>query len=361
MEKFIPIIIPAYEPDIRLINLLKDIRKSHNGPVILVNDGSGIKYDRIFSMAQEILQDVGGKLLVHEKNRGKGRALKTAFDYVMNEYPEAIGVVTADSDGQHTVTCIERVKSALLQYPYNIILGVRKFDGEGIPWKSRFGNALTEKIFAYVAGIHVSDTQTGLRGIPVAFLPELLEVPGERFEYEMQMLMECAGKYYITEIPIETIYDSEDNHQTHFDPIADSIRIYKILGKKFVKYIFASFSSCVIDIVLFAIFCSWLKTALPGVYLAVATAGARVLSAIYNYAINYRIVFRSNESIGRSGIKYFVLAVIQMCCSAGGVILLKRLIPIFPDVLTKIIVDTILFFISYHIQQRYVFRQKLNN
>ena len=219
---------------------------------------------------------------------------------------------------------------------YNIILGVRKFDGEGIPWKSRFGNALTEKIFAYVAGIHVSDTQTGLRGIPAAFLPELLEVPGERFEYEMQMLMECAGKYYITEIPIETIYDSEDNHQTHFDPIADSIRIYKILGKKFVKYIFASFSSCVIDIVLFAIFCSLLKTALPGVYLAVATAGARILSAIYNYAINYRIVFRSNESIGRSGIKYFVLAVIQMCCSAGGVILLKRLIPIFPDVLTTI-------------------------
>lgn len=356
MEKIVPIIIPAYEPDNRLFDLLKDMRTSQIGPVILVNDGSGEKYNDIFCKAQEVLQDIGGILLTHNVNKGKGRALKTAFEYVLNEYPQAVGVITADSDGQHTVECIRKVKSALLQHPQNLILGVRKFDGDGIPWKSRFGNTLTEKIFAYVAGVHVTDTQTGLRGIPTALLPEFLEVPGERFEYEMQMLMECAGKHDITEIPIETIYDSEDNHQTHFDPVADSVRIYKILGKKFLKYIFASFSSCVIDIVLFAIFCSLLNSFFPGIYLAVATVGARVLSAVYNYAINYCVVFKSNESIGRSGIKYFVLAIVQMCCSAAGVTLFKILLPFVPDVLAKICIDTLLFFISYHIQQRYVFR-----
>lgn len=356
MERIVPVIIPAYEPDMRLIALLCDIRKNHSGPVILVDDGSGNEYNDIFVKAKDIVQDIGGTLLVHEKNRGKGRALKTAFDYVLDKYPKAIGVITADSDGQHTVKCIEKVKAALLQHPGNMILGVRKFDGEGIPWKSRFGNTLTEKIFSYVAGVHVSDTQTGLRGIPTAFLPEFIEIPGERFEYEMQMLMECAGKYDITEIPIETIYDSEDNHQTHFNPIADSARIYKILGKKFLKYIFASFSSCLIDIILFAIFCGLLKSVFPEIYLAVATIGARVLSAVYNYGMNYRVVFKSNKSIGQSGVKYFILAIIQMCCSAGGVMLLKTLIPIMPDVLKKIIVDTILFFVSYHIQQKYVFR-----
>lgn len=356
MERMIPIIIPAYEPDLRLIELLKDIRKNKCGPVILINDGSGIKYDAIFSTAEEILKDIGGELLVHEKNQGKGRALKTAFSYVLKEYPQAIGGVTADSDGQHTVSCIEDVKASLLEYPDNLILGVRKFDGEGIPWKSRFGNTLTEKIFAYIAGVHVSDTQTGLRGIPMSFMKELLHIPGERFEFEMQMLLECAGRYDITEIPIETIYDSEEDHQTHFNPLLDSIRIYKILGKKFLKYIFSSFSSCIVDIVLFAIFCNLLKSVCPGVYLAAATVGARVISAVYNYLMNYRVVFKSRESIGRSGLKYFALAVVQMSFSAGGVTLLKAVLPFIPDVLVKIIVDTVLFFISYHIQQRYVFR-----
>ena len=241
MEKMIPIIIPAYEPDMRLLELLKDMKSNKCGPVILVNDGSGKEYNDIFDKAQTILKDIGGVLLIHEKNKGKGRALKTAFAYVLDQYPQAIGVVTADSDGQHTVSCINAVRAALVQQPDNLILGVRKFDGEGIPWKSRFGNTLTEKIFAYITGVHVSDTQTGLRGIPTSFMEELLDIPGERFEFEMQMLMECAGKYNITEIPIKTIYDSEDNHQTHFDPLADSIRIYKIIGKKFLKYIFASF------------------------------------------------------------------------------------------------------------------------
>ena len=99
-----------------------------------------------------------------------------------------------------------------------------------------------------------------------------------------------------------------------------------------------------------------LKSAYPGIYLAIATIGARVISAVYNYAMNYRVVFKSRESVGKSGIKYIMLAVIQMCLSAGGVTLLKTILPFIPDVLIKIIVDTILFFISYHIQQKYVFR-----
>ena len=137
MEKMIPIIIPAYEPDMRLLELLKDMKSNKCGPVILVNAGSGKEYNN-FDKAQMILKDTGGVLLIHEKNKGKGRALKTAFAYVLRQYPQAIGVVTADSDGQHTVSCINDVRSTLEQQPDNLILGVRKFDGEGIPWKSRF-------------------------------------------------------------------------------------------------------------------------------------------------------------------------------------------------------------------------------
>ena len=115
MEKIIPVIIPAYEPDMRLLELLKDMKCNKCGPVILVNDGSGKEYNDIFDKAQTILKDIGGVLLIHEKNKGKGRALKTAFAYILEQYPRAVGVVTADSDGQHTVSCIMGLRMQMRQ------------------------------------------------------------------------------------------------------------------------------------------------------------------------------------------------------------------------------------------------------
>lgn len=357
-KRNVPIIIPSYEPDERLIELLNNLNDQNIGPVIIVNDGSSKEYEHIFEDARDIIKMLGGKLLVHEVNKGKGRALKTAFEYVLSHYPDAIGVVTADSDGQHTPKNIEEVIQTLTQNENKLILGVRKFDGEGIPWKSRFGNSLTEKVFKYVSGVHVTDTQTGLRGIPRQFMQELLDVKGERFEFEMRMLLESAGRYDILEIPIETIYDSEENHQTHFHPVKDSIKIYKILGGKFIKYILSSGSSCILDLALFAVLCHLLKTSFSGSYIVIATVSARVVSAIYNYIINYKVVFKSSESIGKSSGKYFLLAVIQMSLSAGLVTLLAKCLVVVPEIVFKIIVDTCLFFISYHIQQKYVFKRK---
>lgn len=357
-KKIIPIIIPAYEPDERLPELLKNLNAQNIGPVIIVNDGSSEQYKPVFEEAEELIKRFGGELLVHEVNKGKGRALKTAFDYVLSHYPDAVGVVTADSDGQHTPKNINEVIQALIQNENKLVLGVRKFDGDGIPWKSRFGNSVTEKVFKYVSGVHVTDTQTGLRGIPRQFMRELLDVKGERFEFEMRMLLASAGRYDILEIPIETIYDSEENHQTHFHPIKDSIKIYKILGGKFFKYILSSGSSCILDLALFALLCHLLKAGFPDVYIAIATVSARVVSAIYNYIMNYKVVFRSSESVGKSGGKYFLLAVIQMSLSAGLVTLFVKCFSIVPEIVFKIIVDTCLFFVSYYIQQKYVFERK---
>lgn len=352
----IPIIIPAFEPDERLLSLLNNLNENGLRPIVVVNDGSNQAYSEIFDQAEKLLLQGNGVLLVHETNRGKGRALKTAFEYVRDAYPDAIGVVTADSDGQHTYTCIQKIKDSLSEHPGELILGVRDFSGEGIPWKSRFGNNLTEKVFGYVAGVHVSDTQTGLRGIPYSFMEQLVYVPGERFEFEMQMLLESAGKYPVREIKIETIYDSQENHQTHFNPITDSLKIYKILGKKFLKYIFASASSSVVDIILFSGFCHMLKGVIVP-YAAMATVLARVISASYNYAMNYRVVFKSGEKISSSAIKYGLLAIIQMTLSAFFVTFGISILKFVPEVFVKIIVDTALFFISYHIQQRYVFKR----
>ena len=96
MEQLIPIVIPAYEPDERLLVLLKQLHNSYT--VIVVDDGSGAAYQPIFDKVRELLAQTGGTVLVHERNHGKGRALKTAFAYVLKQYPNAVGVVTAAPD-----------------------------------------------------------------------------------------------------------------------------------------------------------------------------------------------------------------------------------------------------------------------
>ena len=349
----IPIIIPSYEPDERLTELLSTL-VTEDVYVVVVDDGSGENYKEIFDRVRKSLGSKG-IVLKHDVNKGKGRALKTAFQYVLDNIPDAIGAVTADSDGQHTKECIETVSESLKEHPDSLILGVRCFDEEDVPWKSRFGNTLTLKVMKIVSGLSVSDTQTGLRGIPRKFMEELLTVDGERFEFETRMLLETVNKYNIVEVPIETIYDSKENHQTHFNPFLDSIKIYKILFEKFFKYVVAALSSFAIDIALFTIFCMLLKSWNPDLYAAAATVLARIISATYNYIVNYVFVFRSNEKKMVSAGKYLVLAAAQMGCSALLVTLAIYIFPNTHEVVLKAVVDTILFFVNYQIQKRYVF------
>lgn len=359
----VPIVIPSYEPDDRLITLLHDLDSKGMGPVIIVNDGSDTKYDSLFKEAESIIAKRGGKFISYQPNQGKGHALKTAFAYIKDNMPEAIGCVTADSDGQHSPDCIASLIEALKQNRNSLILGVRTFNKKEIPWKSWAGNTITIKVFSYVSGLKVSDTQTGLRGIPRNFMIELIDCKGERFEYEIQMLLECAGKYDLVEIPIKTIYDSKENHQSHFNPWKDSVRIYKILLKKFFKYIFASVTSFIIDILLFTLLTHLLAKDFPSAYITIATVGARVISATYNYLINYFVVFKSRASKAVALAKYVLLAIIQMTLSAGFVTLIIRCFPNASENIVKMFVDLILFFIAYSIQQRLVFRAsgKSNN
>ncbi len=355
LNKEIPIVIPSYQPDNRLLDLCEQLKQCGLCNVLIVDDGSGEQYQPIF---QKIRDTYGFTLITHTVNQGKGRALKTAFSHII-EQGNAIGCVTADSDGQHTPKDILKCITALQENPTSLILGCRDFSGEDVPSKSKFGNNLTRKIFSYLCGIQVSDTQTGLRAIPLQFMQHLLDVAGERFEFETNMLIECKDRIKIKEIPIQTIYDSKENHQTHFNPIVDSFKIYRIFAKMFLKYIFSSFSACIIDLVLFSIFCSLTRSAFPAFYLIVSTVAARLISATYNCLINYHLVFKTNKekkSVRSSIIRYFILAAIQMTLSAAFVTFFATLVRhAISDTLVKMIVDVLLFFVSYHIQLKYVF------
>ena len=349
--KQIPVIIPALEPDDKLPALLEALRGAGVQNIVLVDDGSGPAYRSIFDRAQD---EYGCTVLRHAVNLGKGRALKDAFNYCLLTWPDAPGCVTADSDGQHTPACILKCTQTLVEHPDALILGCRDFDDPAVPGRSSFGNKCTRTMFKLLVGLSITDTQTGLRAIPSAFMAHLLATKGERYEFESNMLIDTKDcDVPIVEVPIQTVY-IDNNSASHFHPVRDSIRIYSIFG----KFMFSSLSSSVVDLVLFALFCGLLRQPGGGLaYLTWATVLARVLSATYNFGINYKVVFKSTASRGGAALRYFALAVVQMSLSA---LLVRGLFPLLHvnELLVKIPVDVLLFFLSFQIQREFVYKKK---
>lgn len=345
----IAVIIPTLNPDEKLCNLVIKLKEVGFANIILVDDGSKPSTIHFFDEAVEIS---GCILLKHPVNQGKGRALKTAFQYIIAEYPHIKGAITVDADGQHSVKDIVACANALLEHPNSLIMGCRQFSEKGIPARSRIGNKFTCKVIKLLCGISLSDTQTGLRGISITYMKTFIEVKGERFEYEMNMLLSAKeNNIPFYEVPIETIY-LDENQTSHFNPLKDSIRIYAVFG----KFLLSSLTSFLIDILLFTLLVSLLKAFLPNIYIIVSTAGARLVSSIANFLINKKTVFRDNSKQVHTVIRYFLLCVVQLLLSAFSVNALYALLQINESVI-KIIVDTILFILSFYIQREWVFRK----
>ncbi|MBO6239860.1 MAG: bifunctional glycosyltransferase family 2/GtrA family protein [Butyrivibrio sp.] len=346
----IPIIIPAYEPDEKLVKLVEELNRAELKPIVVVNDGSDKdKFGGIFSKVREN----GAVVLEHAVNMGKGRALKTAFNYCLNRYEDLKGVITADSDGQHTLEDIRKCIDVLLRNPDTLVLGVRNFDESGIPARSVFGNKVTRRIMKLLVGIAITDTQTGLRGIGPDFMRYLLTEDGERFEFETNMLIATKDQgIKIIEVPIRTIY-LEENKSSHFNPIVDSVRIYAI----FLKFLFSSLSSSVVDMVMFSIFCAVFRNVPLAIgYIMVATILARVISAVYNFLINYKIVFKGKGDTAMAAVKYFLLAVCIMLLSGLFVTVGHGLFSGLPEIVVKVPVDCLLFLLSFIVQREVVYK-----
>jgi putative flippase GtrA len=181
----------------------------------------------------------------------------------------------------------------------------------------------------------------------------LLTEDGERFEFETNMLIATKDQGVpIIEVPISTIY-LEENKSSHFNPIVDSIRIYAI----FLKFLFSSLSSSVVDMVMFSIFCAIFRNVPIAIgYIMLSTILARVISAIYNFAINYGIVFKGKGNKFKAAVKYFVLAVCIMLLSGFFVTIGHGLFGDVPEIVVKVPVDCVLFLLSFIVQREIVYK-----
>lgn len=223
--KEIVIIIPVYHPDEQLVKLVKNLKQKENRTIIVINDGSESIYDSYFEAIQEDCH-----LLKNSQNKGKGNALKKGFRYILENNTKGKGVITVDGDGQHQVEDIEKVIQEFNKGKTNVILGEREFKKSKVPLKSKLGNMLARRWIKIKTRTTLKDTQTGLRAIPIECLPDLVELKGEKYEYEMEMLYYFIAKQRkIINVPIKAIYDKKQ--KTYFQPVYDTVRIIKTCNR----------------------------------------------------------------------------------------------------------------------------------
>ena len=333
------VLIPAYQPDARLPRLILELHRADpSTKIVVVDDGSGQKFSDIFEAAAT----AGAHVISYGNNRGKGYALREGFTWIRHSAgnPQEC-VVTADADGQHTLNDIFRVGRTCTDTGTSV-LGVREFVGH-VPARSRIGNTATSALFWLATGWKLKDTQTGLRAFPVALLPALLEIQGDRYEYELRVLLHLAKfRQPVTQISIETIYEA-GNPTSHFRPLQDSARIWAPL----LKFAASSGVATVIDYVLVL-----LLNSLTGA-LFFPVVAARLVSASVNFALNRRVFEATGVPLRRSALRYAALAVAVV---AGSYTMLAVLTGIgMPLWIAKIIADTTMYLVSYSAQSRYVF------
>lgn len=340
----VALIIPAYRPNENLSKLVDKVKKNFSGPIIVVDDGNNDQ--TIFK------QLTGVTLLHHKKNKGKGAALKTAFAYVLKELDSIYGVVTADADGQHPSEDILKLIHLIDQDSDAFYIGTRKFDKK-TPLRNRLGNLITRSVFSWVTKQTVMDTQNGLRAIPKWLLEKLIKIPENRYDYEMAMLKLVANQgVRIIQVPVKTIYEQEGAISS-FKPWRDSVQIYRILLKSFIRFITIGLLSFVIDYALYLLFYGLF---FGGWKIILAVISARLLSGIFNYLMNRFYTFESDVRFGKSSLQYLLLFLLIMSLSAFFTDALSTL-GFVSHPLAKLIVDSILFLLSYRVQKKYIFKQ----
>jgi len=364
MRNRIIALIPAYEPDQKILDLAADLEK-RGFDIVIVDDGSGSDYRELFDKLSQI-----ATVLTHGSNRGKGAALKTGMRYIEKymAYTEMVltpsgtmtipgkdaVIVTVDADGQHLPDDVQRVAEIAAARHDALVLGSRALD-ENVPARSRFGNTVTRHVYSAATGVHVHDTQTGLRAFHRSLIPKLLEIEGDRYEYEINMLLRLAADGVpIIEEQIETVYE-DNNSGSHFRTFRDSFRVYK----EILKFSASSLVSFAVDYCMYVLLLAAAGAAGIANGLIFANVGARLVSGTVNYTLNRKLVFKSRTGFAKSALQYIVLAAFIL---AGNTIVLSTLAGTLGinKLVAKLITEAVFFVISWTVQKYVIFFREEN-
>lgn len=336
-------LIPAYNPPDNLLSFVQELTGIGMRHIVVVNDGSHAQYQPVFSELQKINEVL---LLEHAVNLGKGAALKTGLNYIACHFPQSAGVTTIDADGQHLINDVEAVAKSLVSSSSNLIVGSRQF-GENTPFRSKFGNIFTRYSFRALTGIKMSDTQSGLRGIPMGLLPALLKITANGYEFELDMLVTAHRQgWEVLEVPITTVY-IDHNKSSHFRPLRDSLRIYFVL----FRFSIIALLSAALD---YGIFITLYYLIISNVM--VCLIGGRLISTAFNYLNVKNYAFHSKGNHKKTLPKYIILAVTS---TLFAYVMIIGLIAMFNMhvVLAKLISEMMMFVLNFLVQRDFIFRR----
>jgi glycosyltransferase involved in cell wall biosynthesis len=345
LYKKIALIIPSYNPNHHLVKLVEKLSFYSWNTIVVVNDGSEEKSLKHFNALKKI-KNV--HLINHPNNLGKGSAIKTGVKYILDQSCNIDGLITLDSDGQHCIEDIKNIALSSLKNKNNVIFGVRSFD-KSVPLRSRFGNKITKYLLYIFNGISINDSQTGLRFLPTSILSELIKLPGKRYEFELECLFAIKRLgYEIIQLKINTIYIN-DNNDSHFRPLIDSAKIYAV----FARFSISSILSFGIDISIFSISLYFFES------IFLCTLIARVVSGIFNFQINRKLVFHSDKSnhLKKESFAYFILWLILLVLS-GLIVSIEQGSSALIVIPFKILIDLLLFVAAFYTQKNIIFINK---
>lgn len=338
-------VIPAYNPDKNLVEVVKTIENQNIGKIFIIDDGSNKSTQYVF---QKLKQNITVKNIIflkHSINLGKGAALKTVFNHILVNFPNIEGVVTIDSDGQHSIEDCLRVLKELEENDNAFVLGYRTFSKD-IPLKSYVGNNISKFIYKLVLGRGFKDTQTGLRGLHKSFMKQCLTIKSNRFEFETEQLaIAVNSNINIIEIPIETIY-IENNKATSFRPLVDSFKIYFVL----FRYGLSSIITAIIDFIIFIVALSC------GANIFTANMFARTVSIGVQFTLLDKFVFYTKAKIINFILfasYVYIMGIMSAWTQISAIENLNMSI-----VAAKIIVEGILFFVNFAFLRLYIFTKK---
>lgn len=341
----VAVLIPAYKPTSVLNDLVASLAQRGFSAILVIDDGSGDDYHHIFDALEKSGQ---AEVVCHEKNRGKGCSIKTGIKHIAIEHTDRAAIVTVDADGQHRPEDIENVARALIQESESVVLGVRDFDRD-VPLRSRFGNSVTRRVFRLMCNRSIRDTQTGLRGFSASLFGLLLSVRGNRYEYEMEMLLRTSKeRIAVKQVSIKTVYEDK-NSSSHFSPLADSIRVYSV----FTPYLLLLLVAASVDLMVFAL----LYLAVDSIFLAMAIG--RVTAVLVSLSFCNKLGHRVGSFGWRTMAIYALCSAISLFLSCVMLIGSMHFLG-FSAMTLKFIVEMLFFLGNLSIQQRLLFPKNHN-
>ena len=334
-------LFPSYQPTVLFCELLEQFRRMDPSPIVVVDDGSGPAYDGLFQRAGRVSDTV---VLKNAVNLGKGAALKHGINHILVNYPDCIGVVTADADGQHTVDDILKVANELRSRPAEVIFGSRDFKRD-VPFRSKIGNVISRYIYRFLIGLKLSDTQTGLRGIPRRLMELSLGIRSNRYEFETEQIIAAkSGGLQFREVPIRTVY-IDDNSGSHFNPLLNSFRIYFVL----LRYAVSSLATALTDLLVF-----YILTA-NGMALLSANMSARAVALWIQFMLLKKYVFKS-----KAGVSIFAAYVAYVFFSGYlSAAMQAQFAGHFVDspLLAKVVVESVIWIFNFMFLRDIIFRR----